>query len=108
MKEISLKNGGVTLVDDADYEALMQYRWKLVKMGKGQLHYAFTHKNSRPIGMHRMLLADQLTGKLCADHINGDGLNNTRANLRAVSYSDNAKNTWRARSGLPVRDKATV
>ena len=104
MKEIPLKNGGVALVDDADYDMVAQFRWKLVTMANGRLRYAFTYHSRRMIGMHRMLFSGTFGTAFLVDHINGDGLNNTRANLRVVTRSENAKNTWRSRAGLPARE----
>ena len=108
MKEIPLRNGGVALVDDSDFEALSKFSWKRVTMNDGRLHYAHTYLNRKMVGMHRVILTEHLGGRLLVDHINGDGLNNTRGNIRVATYSENAKNTWRSRAGLPVRGKAAA
>lgn len=51
--------------------------------------------------LHRFILG---VGKgVHVDHVNGDGLNNTRANLRVATYSQNAYNrrvSTRNRSGV--------
>lgn len=106
MKEIPLKNGGVALVDDCDFAELSKRYWKRSDMGRHQ--YAHTYIDRKMVGMHRVILAAHLTGKLVVDHINGDGLNNTRANIRVATVSENAKNTWRVRAGLPGRDKVSA
>lgn len=92
MKEIKLSQGLVTLVDDEDYEELNQHTWYAQK--KGKTFYAVRHsylkgKDNR-IYMHRVLLNNN--SKLHTDHINGDGLDNQKANLRVITTRQNLQN----------------
>jgi len=90
MKEIKLTQGYVTYVDDADYEWLMQYRWCANNCG-GRLYASrWDGKSKRNVLMHRMIL-NPASG-LLTDHIDGDGLNNQRCNLRAVTVRQNSHN----------------
>ena len=50
--------------------------------------------------MHRMVSGSPEHRWLVADHIDGNGLNNTKANLRYVSVSSNAINQTRNRDGI--------
>lgn len=110
MKMIPLTRGKVALVDDADYSDLMQWNWQaLCCRNKPYKAYAVRCRRvsdglgPKTILMHRVLLAapDGLEG----DHINGNGLDNQRANLRLASRSLNAQNNHRRKnkkSKLPL------
>lgn len=91
-REIALTQGQVALVDEADYEWLMQWKWCAQKHGDGW--YAVTsdrgRKSRRRIQMHRIIL-DAPAG-LDVDHIDHNGLNNTRANLRLATRQQNTFN----------------
>lgn len=93
MKTIPLTQGKVALVDDADYADLARYKWYATK--KGGPWYA--KRNSPRTGgrhhailLHRVLL-DAPPG-LEVDHINGNGLDNRRANLRLATHAENQYN----------------
>ena len=90
MREISILNkaGLVAMVDDADYENLSQYRW-MVYIGRSAFAYAVAQVGGKRTYMHRLLVG--VPGKV-VDHINGDTLDNRRANLRAVTAGENARN----------------
>lgn len=98
--------GRVALVDDADYELVMQYRWNVREYVRpnGSIvgPYAFTgsKKNGRVVivRLHRLLMP----GAGQVDHEDGDGLNNQRSNLRPATDVQNHANqrknsTWRGR-----------
>lgn len=85
--------GTVAIVDIADYDLVMQYRWRIVtsaRKGKEYGPYASTLAggSSRNTFMHRLLTGWELT-----DHIDGNGLNNRRSNLRSATQSQNMCNT---------------
>jgi hypothetical protein len=91
MREVPLANGrGVALVDDEDYELVSPYTWVLHK--KGAQNYAIHRYQEggkrRSLRMHRLILP---TVPLI-DHADGNGLNNTRANLRQADRSRNGFN----------------
>lgn len=83
--EIPLSNGGVTLIDEADAEKANRYRWCRVT---GNLGKVYAKSGSRYL--HRYLL-DAPKG-LDVDHINGDGLDNRRTNMRTATRSQNLWN----------------
>ena len=77
-------------VDDEDYDWLMQWRWS-VEVKNGDILYATRKNGNSTYYMHRQIL--NLTDrKLQADHINHDGLDNRRLNLRAVTRAQNLAN----------------
>lgn len=96
MMEISLSQGKVAMIDDVDFVIVGRHRWCAVLNGK-DLWYAVTSIEKggtrRSIRMHRMLLGLKYKGKQQADHINHNGLDNRRANLRICSHTENVRNS---------------
>ena len=88
MKEIGLTQGKVALVDDEDYEWLKQYKWCCAS-GKG-LVYATRQSRGKSVFMHRIIL--NTPQGMHTDHINHDGLDNRRCNLRICTNSQNQAN----------------
>lgn len=88
MREIELiNNRGTILVDDSDYAQVAKYKWRGL-LTRGRVAYACTGRST--------LLHQLLTGcKELVDHVNGNGLDNTRGNLRCASSSDNNRNSSR-------------
>jgi len=85
------------IVDDNDYAAVSRYRWSLIvpnkKCPQGRYAQAWIRDLTgvpRRLTLHRFLLSPK-SGEL-VDHINGDGLDNRRCNLRVVSHSQNQQN----------------
>jgi hypothetical protein len=99
-QSIPLTRGFVALVDDADYPTVSQWKWLYVGSG-----YAgrFVSLGGRKllIYLHRFLLEAQPDQRV--DHINGDGLDNRRENLRLATVRENLQNrrcSSRSRSGM--------
>lgn len=95
MAVVSLTQGQFALVDDADLATISAYRWRYQRRYDGRGGYATTHVRGadgikRQMGMHRLLLAPP--SHLQVDHINGDGLDNRRANIRICTSAQNAAN----------------
>ena len=96
MKEIPLTQGKFAIVDDEDYEWVMQWKWCATKNGK--IWYV-KRKNRNPpptsIYLHREILQRKLgrllPGREYTDHIDRNGLNNQRINLRAATPAQNNK-----------------
>ena len=82
------------VVDDADYTWLQQWRWMARKSRRTAYARRTTTINGRRIAvwMHREILGLGRSDRRQSDHIDHDGLNNQRANLRAVSQTENARN----------------
>lgn len=97
MRLIPLSQGKFAMVDDEDFEELMQFRWFAERQSRatgGDRWYARrTVRNPErtcrgTVSMHAVVF-----GAPYADHADGDGLNNQRSNLRPASRSQNAANT---------------
>lgn len=93
MKTIPLSRGLFALVDDCDYDWLMQWKWQatITAAGKAYAARSFRSKgNRRFVKMHRLIM-DAPAG-LEVDHRNRDGLDNQRHNLRLCTHGQNQAN----------------
>lgn len=96
MKTITInsqKHGTKTvLIDDEDFDLVSQYSWHIL-LSHGN-YYASTHtrneKGRTCTLMHRMLFA--IKNGQHIDHINNNGLDNRRSNIRLCSISENNRN----------------
>ncbi len=93
MKEIPLSQGKVALVDDVEFDLLSVNKWCAQK--DRRTYYAVRSITIAPnkekrVWMHREILG--LTVGQFADHINGNGLDNRRSNLRIATTSQNGAN----------------
>jgi hypothetical protein len=85
MKEIKLSQNKVAIVDDEDYEFLSEFTWYAQR--NRTIFYAYRQYN---ILMHRVIIKAK-KGDL-VDHINGDGLDNRKSNLRIATNQQNQRN----------------
>lgn len=88
--------GVFTEVDDDVAHIVMRYRWAATKRGKAL--YVRGSVLGKDTLLHRFIMRPP--ADLCVDHINGDTLNNTKANLRICSQGENSKFTGE-RGGVP-------
>jgi len=95
MKKIAVGSGYFALVDDSDFEELDQYTWTSLRC-YGGLVYATTKGAYKGPGtpkvilMHRMIMS--ALRNITVDHVDGNGLNNTRGNLRLATMAEQQKN----------------
>jgi hypothetical protein len=92
IRYIPLTQGQVAIVDASDYAWLSLYRWHVQK--PGGKHYAARRQHNKLITMHREIM-QPLDGYV-VDHIDGDGLNNRRSNLRICTRQQNYCNRAKA------------
>ncbi len=101
MKEIKInsKKYGIKiiLIDDADFEFLNDFKWSL-KIDKDNRCYAHRKDKGKEIKLHRFIL--NCPTNYCVDHIDGNGLNNQRDNLRICTYGQNSRNSFKYNFGL--------
>lgn len=86
--KIPLSQGKFAIVDDEDYEWLSQWRWFLD--GRYVKKSEWINGKSKLFTMHRVIMESKKTEQV--DHINGDGLDNRRSNLRIATRSQNGIN----------------
>jgi len=88
MKKIELSAGKHALVDDEDYEFLN--RWKWSASYQHGIWYAQTKIMGKPIRMHRLIM-NAKSGEIL-DHINRNGIDNRKSNLRFITTQQNLLN----------------
>ncbi len=100
MKIIWLTKGQFTLVDDQDFDYLNQWEWSVNKSGGILYANRSFRQNGKKIMlmMHRIILG--ITDlHILGDHIDRNGLNNQRYNLRIATHSQNSSNKKSYRTG---------
>jgi hypothetical protein len=101
-REIQLTRGKVALVDDEDFDWLNQWKWYAQpNVFAGKKAYAqrtqyISSENKVGVMMHRLIMG--ATRGLEVDHINGDGLDNRRCNLRLCTRTENARNLRKSKA----------
>jgi len=90
MREINLTQEKVALVDDEDYQYLNSFKWYAMESRKTFYAVRRIRVNGKQntVWMH----GEILNGK-GIDHIDHDGLNNQKSNLRFCTPSQNLMNT---------------
>jgi hypothetical protein len=101
MKYLQLKCGSLAMVDDEDFQSLSQYSWSICK--KGRTSYAIRWNKGKRVRMHRDIL--QAKEGDIVDHKDGNGLNNTKGNIRLCSHTENMRNQFKRRVGVSSRFK---
>lgn len=97
MAKFTTTNGYVALIDDVDYDAVISAgTWRGVI--DRYTVYVFRRYQRADGSRKRQTLHGFLTGFHQTDHINGNGLDNRRANLRPATNSQNQANARIPRS----------
>ena len=106
-RRIRLAQPRYAVVDPEDYDDLREHDWSL--WSDGQMFYAVRREGTKSGGkttivwMHRQICKTEKG--LVVDHINHNGLDNRRANVRACSFAENLRNRRKYRSGTSSRYK---
>ncbi len=103
--KIPLTRGMFAEIDDADVSLVSGHRWHVSSLRPNGVHYAQARiggKRGKLIYMHRLLLGFPA---LSVDHMDGDGLNNRRGNLREATRAEQARNS---RASATKRSKTSA
>lgn len=92
---IPLPCGRFALVDEADADRVSKHSWRSWNPHRNTV-YAVAYVGGRTAKLHQFILGEA-HGRVI-DHIDGDGLNNRRSNLRFATVAQNAHNS-RPRAG---------
>lgn len=88
--EVPISSGKmVVIIDDIDVELVLQYNWFLVS---GRHTFYAIRNMKRPGRKSSQSMHTMITGFRQTDHVDGNGLNNIRENLREVTTSQNKAN----------------
>ena len=109
MKEIKLTQRQVALVDDNVFEYLNQWKWQAYESHTKNKWYATRgiwipqKKRMTTIQMHRIIMNAHVAQQI--DHINHNGLDNRKENLRFCTHLQNQWNSKKRVNGLFSRYK---
>lgn len=97
MAKIQLTRGYYSIIDIEDYEKVISASstWN-VWLSEGQAYARYRKGNNISVYLHRTII--NAPKGLYVDHIDHNGLNNTKANLRIASNSQNQMNKQKPRS----------
>jgi hypothetical protein len=108
---IPLTRGKYAIVDPEDYEALARYNWYTCT--GGGTFYAIrmakatgSKRRQKRVAMHRVVM--RAPDELYVDHINGNGLDNRKANLRLATPAQNCQNRGKYLVGAVSRFKGVM
>ena len=101
MKEILLSKSKVAIVDDEDYPVLSRIKWHLTYGEKYVGHRIMCSGKQHVILMHQLIMGLHFKE---IDHINGNGLDNQKLNLRHCTRAQNIMNQHK-RKGTRSRFK---
>lgn len=105
MRGIKLTQGCVAIVDDEDFQRVSSVKWYARKHRR--TYYATRNvpgEVRRSQQMHRFILGEPHFGREI-DHINGNGLDNRRSNLRFATDAQTAANKRRPKINAVSRFK---
>lgn len=92
MKQIPVGRGMVALVDNEDYERLSKFRWLAYRARSRytKVWHVRLCGHDKQTYMHRMIVTPP--EGMIIDHINRDGLDNRKCNLRFCTHWQNSLN----------------
>jgi hypothetical protein len=103
MPIIKLTKGKESVVSEEDFEYLNQWRWCTHSYNYGMRNITLKGGKSQATYIHRLvmerILGHPIPEGMQIDHINGNGLDNRRENLRLATRQQNRMNSRKYRRG---------
>lgn len=93
--QIPLTGDVFAIIDECDYEKVVAHAWKPLKTRIGKFYVMRMKREngrSETVYLHRFLMGLEKGNKTCVDHVDGNGLNNSRSNIRLCNPSQNGAN----------------
>jgi len=87
-KEIPISNGMISLVDDENFEEISKYEWHINYKYAQTFFYIDDKRICKKL--HHLIL--DVPDGMEIDHIDHDGLNNQKSNLRVCTHQQNTMN----------------
>lgn len=95
MIEVPLTKGQIALIDDEDAARVLQFKWEYMLNARSKRGYAKRkvkrNGKNHSVYLHRFLL--NAPPGIQVDHINGNGLDNQKSNLRLATHGQNQFNS---------------
>lgn len=88
---LTTENGFPYRADESDVDFIKKYKWRAYK--DGNTYYISAYIEGRTRQLHRVLMNPP--HGMVVDHINSDGLDNRRCNLRICTLTENRRNLRR-------------
>lgn len=94
MKKIALGGekglGKYMLIDDEDYHLVSSFSWHLRPDGYASARVHGSYPKGKSILAHKLIMPESSDHQV--DHINGNGIDNQKSNLRLVTHQQNQWN----------------
>jgi len=94
-RRVKLKSGETCLVDSEDYDVVIQHNWFAKRSGRtcyARANITLPDGKMSSIYMHRLVLGLEYGDGIEVDHINHNGLDNRKSNLRTGTHKQNILN----------------
>jgi hypothetical protein len=105
--KIKIPNGMEMIIDRSDFSAVSKLSWHATTLGRrNYTRYIHSDGNGKSILLHRFLMKPE--NNQIIDHINGNGLDNRRSNLRIATLSQNNMNARKRKDGITSQYKGVT
>jgi hypothetical protein len=101
-RRIPLTQGQYAIVDADDYYRLIKYKWQVVRIRDTYYVRRLVSRNGKrtTLFMHKVIL--HAPKGMVVDHINGNPLDNRKANLRLATPAQNSRNRRVTKRGTSI------